>query len=145
MSENSRQPVVIPPKYVNVPSRLVYDKGLPEQVRNTYIQLYGLSWQSYGHLEITWEELIELTGKSRTILYGHLAVLGINGILTNAGQVIGDAAVLAVFPDPSEADPDWTVAPFRVDWARPGAEDRKRHPDRPCPPGHPRLPNLRAR
>ena len=81
MSENNRQPVVIPPKYVNVPSRLVYDKDLPEQVRSTYIQLYGLSWQSYGHLEITWEDLIELTGKSRTILYGHLAVLRSNGWL----------------------------------------------------------------
>ncbi|MFZ3150233.1 MAG: hypothetical protein WA116_00960 [Anaerolineaceae bacterium] len=72
---------IIPPRYVNIPAGLVYDTSLSPAVRDTYIQLKGLSWGKDKLDEIPIKQIMEVTGKSRATIYGHLAILRASGWL----------------------------------------------------------------
>ncbi len=66
-----------PPRYVNAPTGMVYDPRLTPAVCHTGIQLIGLAWESRGKVieEVEISKLEEVTGKSRSTVYGHLAAL----------------------------------------------------------------------
>jgi len=74
---------LIPPKYISVPVGIVYDTAISPVVRDTYLQLRGLAWGDSDDEtpEISVKKLCELTGKSRTTIYGHLAILRASGWL----------------------------------------------------------------
>lgn len=72
---------LVPPHYINVPVGIVYDPDIPPQVLATYIQIRGTAWGEDDTPEISVKKLMELTGKSRATIYGHLAILRIRGWL----------------------------------------------------------------
>jgi len=72
---------LVPPHYINVPVGIVYDKDIPPQVLATYIQIRGTAWGEDETPEISVNKLMELTGKSRSTIYGHLGILRDSGWL----------------------------------------------------------------
>jgi hypothetical protein len=72
---------LLPPSYVNVPAGILYSKDLPAAVIHTYCQLKGLGWGRDGFQEIPFKYLEEVTGKSRSTLYGHIGTLKTKGWL----------------------------------------------------------------
>ena len=67
---------LLPPKFVAIPADIVYDTTLPARVFRTYVQLRGLLWGKEQESEdFTIKELMEVTGLSRSALYGHLGIL----------------------------------------------------------------------
>ncbi len=67
---------LLPPKFVSIPADIVYDTTLPASVFRTYVQLRGLLWGKEEESEdFTLKELMEVTGLSRSALYGHLGIL----------------------------------------------------------------------
>lgn len=70
----------LPPTYVIAPVALLYG-GVPDGPARTWLQLYGLYWDKSNPPQLTIDDLIKLTGKSRSTLYGHLAYLGNSGWL----------------------------------------------------------------
>lgn len=72
---------ILPPRYVNVPAGPVYDEDLPDGVLRTYVQLRGLAWGKERMEHVTVKEIMEVTGKSRSTIYGHLGVLRDRGWL----------------------------------------------------------------
>jgi hypothetical protein len=71
----------LPPKYIIVPANLVYDQGLSNGVFRTYVQLRGLAWGKHETPPYSMDDLKEITGKSRTTLYGHMTLLRSRGAL----------------------------------------------------------------
>lgn len=72
---------VLPPKYVNVPAGPAYDPELPDGVFRTYVQLRGLAWGKDSLDDVTVKQIMEVTGKSRSTIYGHLGILRDRGWL----------------------------------------------------------------
>ena len=72
---------ILPPRYVNVPAGPVYDEDLPDGVLRTYVHLRGLAWGKERMEHVTVKEIMEVTGKSRSTIYGHLGVLRDRGWL----------------------------------------------------------------
>jgi hypothetical protein len=71
----------LPPRYVNVPSGVVYDQGLSSGAFQTYVQLRGLAWGKQESPTVSIDRLMELTGKGQSTLYGHMALLRSRGVL----------------------------------------------------------------
>ncbi len=67
---------LLPPKFVAIPADIVYDTTLPAGVFRTYVQLRGLLWgKEDDSQDFSINELMEVTGLSRSALYGHLGIL----------------------------------------------------------------------
>jgi len=75
------QKPVLPPRYVNVPAGPAFDPELPDGVFRTYVQLRGLAWGKDRMDQVTVKEIMEVTGKSRSTIYGHLGILRDRGWL----------------------------------------------------------------
>ncbi|MBP7213306.1 MAG: hypothetical protein KBA03_03645 [Anaerolineaceae bacterium] len=75
----NKPPVVT--KYVNVPAGPAYDSELPDGVFRTYVQLKGMAWGKDVLEEVTIKQLMEVTGKARSTIYGHLELLRDRGWL----------------------------------------------------------------
>lgn len=95
---------LLPPRYVNIPAGLVYDQRLSPAVRDTYIQLRGLAWGRTELYDVTMDSLIELTGKSRATIYGHLAILRDTGWLLFSSARFGGLTVRFI-TDAAQDDP----------------------------------------
>ena len=67
---------LLPPKFVTVPADIAYDREIPSGVFRTYVQVKGLMWGMEGDSQdFTMKQLMEVTGLSRSALYGHLGIL----------------------------------------------------------------------
>ena len=76
---------LLPPKFVMVPADIVYDSTLPAGVFMTYVQLRGLLWgMEEESQDFTIKQLMEVTGLSRSALYGHLGILRSSGWLLSS-------------------------------------------------------------
>ena len=73
----------IPPRYVNVPVRLLYEVVLPPSVRLTGMRIYGLGWNhNYEFTDpISFDRLRSVCGLSRRQMFDHLRVLVNRGVL----------------------------------------------------------------
>jgi len=74
VNESSHRPLM-PPRGVFVPSSILYDKEMPSALRDTYLQILGLSWGKKETPELSVKQLSSLLGKSQATIYGHLASL----------------------------------------------------------------------
>jgi|GEM_PF-4514018 len=72
---------LIPPRYVNVPSKIIYDEAVQPAVRDTYVQLRGLAWGKEETPPLSMEQITNILHKSRSTLYGHLTILRDQGWL----------------------------------------------------------------
>jgi hypothetical protein len=93
---------ILPPSYVNVPAGILYSKDLPAAVIHTYCQLKGLGWGRDGFQEIPFKYLEEVTGKSRSTLYGHIGTLKTKGWLLF--NTIHRTGLSIRFTQPGESD-----------------------------------------
>lgn len=68
---------LIPPSYVNAPSRLVYSADLSAPHFQTYVRLRGLAWVTKGKETpaLTINELAEICHHSERSMWGHLKAL----------------------------------------------------------------------
>ena len=66
---------LLPPRGVYVPTIMVYNRDLSSTVIHTWIQLRGLAWGRFETPQLSIPQLSELTGKSRSTIFGHMALL----------------------------------------------------------------------
>lgn len=72
---------ILPPGPVMVPMRIVFDHNMQPVVRDTYIQLLALAAENRHIVTVSWPQFLELTNKSRSVVYGHLAILRQAGLI----------------------------------------------------------------
>jgi len=76
---------LLPPRFVAVPTDIAYDTSVPSGVFRTYVQVRGLMWgQESESQDFTIDQLMEVTGLSRSALYGHLGILRDRGWLLSS-------------------------------------------------------------
>jgi hypothetical protein len=92
--------LTLPPRGVFVPTALVYATDLSPTAFHTWVQLRGLAWQGGQTPPCTVQDLSQLTGKSPSALYGHLAVLKACGALR--WRSAGKGILTIVFDAPEE-------------------------------------------
>lgn len=66
---------LLPPRGVFVPTAIAYNHEMPASVALTWIQLRGLAWSESETPPLSMGQLADLTGKSPSTLYGHMALL----------------------------------------------------------------------
>ena len=138
---------LIPPSYVNAPSRLVYSADLSAPHFQTYVRLRGLAWVTKGKETpaLTINELAEICHHSERSMWGHLKALRDRTDLT--WTQVGNRRMVLKF-DPlqnSAVDPLQNFAVPNGDGdvvVDPHPEDQQQHhPDHHGPP----LQNLAAK
>lgn len=92
---------LIPPRGTFVPASLIYHRDIPPVVFHTWVQLRSLAWGQNETPSISLAQLAELTGKSQTSLYGHMAFLRKWGALR--WRPSGTGTLIVSFPPESEA------------------------------------------
>src|SRR5574341_1143772 len=90
-------PFQLPPEYVNTPMGIIYDPRINDGAAITFVQIFGLSWDPKNPPHITLEDLMELTGRSRSSLYGHMSTLRNSGWLLFS--TADDGTLMFSFPD----------------------------------------------
>jgi len=86
---------LLPPRYVNGPVDLIFDLEIPAGIKETFLQLRALAWDSTETPRLLWSELTRITGKPQSTLYNHLAFLRNNGWLLFSSA--GKSFVIVVF------------------------------------------------
>jgi len=86
---------LLPPRYVNCPVDLIFDLDIPAGIKETFLQLRGLAWDSNETPRMLWSDLTRITGKPQSTLYNHLADLRNRGWLLFSSA--GKSFVIVVF------------------------------------------------
>ena len=106
---------LLPPRGIFVPTEMIYHKEFSPTVIHTWIQLRALAWGHDETPQINILQLSELTGKSRSTIFGHMALLRSWGALRWRSSDLG--TIIVTFPAdtgeffldgdslPSHADP----------------------------------------
>jgi hypothetical protein len=79
---------LIPPRGVFVPVALIYERLIPPVALHTWVQLRGLAWAGRETPSLSLQQLEEITGKSQSAIYGHMAILRSWGAVRRA-QCVG--------------------------------------------------------
>ena len=66
---------LLPPRGIFVPTTIMYNHDYSPTVIHTWIQLNGLAWDRSETPQLSMNQLSEITGKSHSTLYGHMALL----------------------------------------------------------------------
>jgi hypothetical protein len=66
---------LLPPRGIYIPTMMIYNRELSPTVIHTWIQLRGLAWGRDETSQLSMLELSDLTGKSRSTIYGHMVLL----------------------------------------------------------------------
>ena len=66
---------LLPPRGVFISTMMIYNREVPPSVVYTWIQLRGLAWDRTETPPLSMPQLSDLTGKSQSTLYGHMALL----------------------------------------------------------------------
>ncbi|MFN2160028.1 MAG: hypothetical protein ACK2TW_08770 [Anaerolineales bacterium] len=95
---------LLPPRGVFVPSELIYNPSLSSHPLRTWIQLRGIAWGKSETPQLSMGQLQEILGKSRSTIYGHMALLRSRGALRwrpseNGTLIVSFPASLPEFPD----------------------------------------------
>lgn len=72
---------LLPPRGLFVPTTLIFDKALPAAAKDTAVQLRALAWGQDETPPLSITQLEEITGKSKSTLYGHMRLLRLRGAL----------------------------------------------------------------
>ena len=75
---------------------MIYNRELPPAVVFTWIQLRGLAWDRMETPQVSMAQLSDLTGKSQSTLYAHMALLRSWGALRMRPSVKG--SIIVAFP-----------------------------------------------
>ena len=92
-----------PPRGIEIPAVILYDTTFSPALRDTWSQLRGLAWGRTETPSLSIEQIMELTGKSRSALYGHLRELRNRGALQ--WRPAEHATLIVSFDAPGRADP----------------------------------------
>ena len=87
---------LLPPRGVFVPTVMIYNHEYFPAVVHTWIQLRGLAWDRPETPQLSMNQLSEITDKSPSTLYGHLALLRSWGALRMRHSVKG--TFIVTFP-----------------------------------------------
>ena len=66
---------LLPPRGIHVPTTIVFHRDLSPSVIHTWIQLRALAWGQDETPQLSIPQLSELTSKSRSTIFGHMALL----------------------------------------------------------------------
>ena len=94
---------LLPPRGIFIPSTLLYDRKISPAVRDTWSQLRGLAWGQISTPPLTYQQIIEMTGKSQSTLFEHMRLLRITGALQ--WRSAGSATLIISFPED-----DWWIS-----------------------------------
>jgi hypothetical protein len=75
---------------------MIYNREVPPSVVYTWIQLRGLAWDRMETPQVSMAQLSDLTGKSQSTLYAHMALLRSWGALRMRPSVKG--SIIVAFP-----------------------------------------------
>jgi hypothetical protein len=75
---------------------MIYNREIPPKVVYTWIQLRGLAWDRTETPQLSMAQLSDLTGKSQSTLYAHIALLRSWGALRMRPSVKG--SIIVAFP-----------------------------------------------
>lgn len=85
-------PLLPPGGFAQVSVQVLFDLGLSPAVRDTYTALRVLAWGATETPELSWELIIQYTGKQRKTVYNHMLALAHKGVLSwrpvRAGTII---------------------------------------------------------
>ena len=96
---------LIPPRGVFIPTSVAYNRALPAAILQTWVQLRGLAWGDTETPPISMKQLVEITGKSQSCLYGQMASLRLWGALRWRPSAKGTFIVsFEAEPDPASAN-----------------------------------------
>ena len=87
---------LLPPRGIYIPTTILYNRELSPTVIHTWIQLRGLAWGQDETPELSILQLSELTGKSRSTIFGHMALLRQWGALRWRSS--DDGTLIVTFP-----------------------------------------------
>ena len=87
---------LLPPSGIYIPTAMIYHREFSPTVIHTWIQLRGLAWGRDETPQISMLQLSELTGKSRSTLFGHMALLRSWGALRWRSSEVG--TLIVTFP-----------------------------------------------
>ena len=87
---------LLPPRGIFVPTMMIYNREIPPKVVYTWIQLRGLAWDRTETPQLSMAQLSDLTGKSQSTLYAHIALLRSWGALRMRPSVKG--SIIVAFP-----------------------------------------------
>jgi hypothetical protein len=93
---------LLPPRGVFVPTPLAYHRDLSSAAFHTWVQLYGLAWGKNETPALSLIQISELTGKSTSTIYGHMALLRSRGALRWRSSGKGTFIVTFDLPDAPE-------------------------------------------
>ena len=87
---------LLPPSGIYIPTAMIYHPEFSPTVIHTWIQLRGLAWGRDETPQISMLQLSELTGKSRSTIFGHMALLRSWGALRWRSSEMG--TLIVTFP-----------------------------------------------
>jgi len=86
---------LLPPKYIEVPVGLAFDKELSASIRDTAVQLSAFAWGNHETPPISIDQLSEYTGKKPSTLYEHMRILRDRNVLR--WRTAGDSTLIISF------------------------------------------------
>ena len=124
---------LLPPSGIYIPTAMIYHREFSPTVIHTWIQLRGLAWGRDETPQISMLQLSELTGKSRSTLFGHMALLRSWGALRWRSSEVG--TLIVTFPaDTGEFFLDGDSLPSPGESEFPESENlEKLYPSLPSP------------
>lgn len=96
---------LLPTRGVFVPASLIYHCDLPPAVFHTWVQLRGLAWGLSETPQLSLQQLVAITGKSQSCIYGHLTSLRDWGALRWRPSE-GGTIIVSFDAEPTIASPD---------------------------------------
>jgi hypothetical protein len=82
---------------VLAPTEILYNHGIPESIRLTYVLLRGLAWGLLETPPLTMDQLMSILNKKQSAIYKHMAVLRRRGALL--WHPAGHGTFIVSFPD----------------------------------------------
>jgi DNA-binding MarR family transcriptional regulator len=116
----------LPPRYVKLSAREVYDSDLPDALFRTLAQIRGLAYRFGGKRTppLTVDDLIAMRGRSRAAVYKHLAELRRRGIIrTEPADVTRTFVVYLLRRKKRRGDRQHTAAQAAGEATLPGPRD----------------------
>lgn len=66
---------LLPPRGIEAPTEMLYDKNVSPAIRDTWLQLRGLAWGKRESPPMSVERIAEICGKSPSTIYEHMRLL----------------------------------------------------------------------
>ena len=106
------RPLLPPEGWARVSLAVLFDLDLPPVVRDTYVTLRVLAWNSDETPELSWEQITRYTGKERPTVYRHMLTLVNKGVIHWRTASVG--TIVLTFTDGLSQKREMPITSFSV-------------------------------